>query len=115
MSLFIYNFIPDRWPAGNPPSYDDIDNKSPTKRSFLAMSNKDTLLSLATGKRPQEELYSVAQDPFQLNNLAYQKEYEAVKVQFKELLFSDLKSAGDPRVHNVESPFDDYPYWRPKK
>lgn len=74
--LFIKNFEPERWPAGDPEThisvgqYGDIDN-SITK--FLMMKMEKTVqqrefFELAFGKRPSEELYVLENDPYNMDN-----------------------------------------------
>jgi len=79
--LYIRNFKPDRWPAGDPQGYGDIDN-SPTKTYMMDHRNDPNvkkLFDLAFGKRPGEELYDLAKDPGQLNNVAAKPKYAKVK------------------------------------
>ncbi|MBN2311908.1 MAG: sulfatase, partial [Candidatus Hydrogenedentes bacterium] len=67
--LYIRNFEPDRWPAGDPPVYGDIDGSSPTKTYLVEHAEDDgvaELFRLATAKRPAEELYRVKDDPGQM-------------------------------------------------
>ncbi len=76
--LYIRNFEPDRWPGGDPEThqsvgqYGDVDN-SISKFLILKMegspSDKD-YFDLAFGKRPAEELYVLATDPYNLKNEA---------------------------------------------
>ena len=57
--LYLRNFEPDRWPAGNPETgYRNCD-PSPTKSSILRSFDEYDRLSF--GKRPAEELYRVEQ------------------------------------------------------
>lgn len=69
--LYIRNFEPGRWPAGDPivhqsvGQYGDVDN-SITKFLIMAMENSPTdkdYFTLSFGKRPSEEFYVLAQDP----------------------------------------------------
>jgi len=104
---YIYNFKPERWPAGvyegstHPAgTYADCDN-GPTK-SFL-VDNKDNpeykiYHDLAFAKRPQEELYDMLNDPFQVNNLAGMAEFEAIRQDLKDKLFKLLLESADPRA-----------------
>ena len=108
--LYIYNFRTDRWPAGTPhyekaflPGtwYGDVDN-SPTKFYMVDHRDKDDLhrklFDLAFGKRPAEELYDLKKDPDQLQNVAEDPEYGAIKGRFSEQLMRELHSTLDPRV-----------------
>lgn len=74
--LYIKNFEPDRWPAGDPEThisvgqYGDVDN-SITKFLMMKMRqgtfDKD-YFQLAFGKRAEEEFYVLEKDPFSLKN-----------------------------------------------
>jgi hypothetical protein len=76
--LYIRNFKPERWPAGDPEpggdndrTFGDIDD-GPTK-SFMRGSPDPQvrrLWVLAVAKRPAEELYDLNSDPDELINLA---------------------------------------------
>ncbi len=120
--LYIRNFEPDRWPAGDPESgemydplrrYGDIDG-SPTIDYML--ENLDAaavkpLLDLAIAKRPAEELYDLTKDPYQLTNVADQPEYTEQKSRLSEMLIAELKRTSDPRVTGGAEIFDQYPYY----
>ncbi|MBN2092729.1 sulfatase [candidate division KSB1 bacterium] len=120
--LYIRNFEPDRWPAGDPESgemydplrrYGDIDG-SPTIDYMLENQNLASvkpLLELAVAKRPAEELYDLIKDPWQLTNVADQPEYTSEKAKLAEILLSELTRTGDPRVIGNAELFDHYPYY----
>ncbi len=61
-------------------------------------------------QRQQEELYDMENDPYQLNNIADQKDYTDIKNQLKEQLFDELEKSQDPRVIGGGEKFDSYPY-----
>lgn len=127
--LYIINFKPDRWPMGAPydikpdsaPDFDTLANNtyagfrdidaSPTKAWIVEHRNDDNMagfLKFAWGKRPAEELYDLRKDPFQMNNLAGNQEYEAVREKLRGELMTDLKANKDPRLAN--DAFDRSPY-----
>lgn len=125
--LFILNFKPDRWPAGDPapdsankvksaddekslwPGYHDIDN-SPTKLMLIENRNKyPEYFRLGYEKRPSEELYNIRKDPACLKNLASDQAFQRVKTELKKILESDLKAQGDPRMTGKGDVFDSYP------
>jgi len=111
---YIYNFEPDRWPAGAPDFdawpqgfYGDVDG-GPTKTLLLENPAKwPFLFNAALGKRPQEELYNASDDLVNLNNLAADPAYASMKADFKEKLFKYLEDSKDPRLRGI-SPWDDY-------
>ena len=53
---------------------------------------------LAVNKRPLEELYDVANDPANLNNLAADPKHAALTKRLREEFLAYLKKTGDPRV-----------------
>ena len=121
--LYIYNFRPDRWPAGTPhyekafiPGtwYGDVDN-GPTKFYMVDHRDKDDLhrklFELAFAKRPAEELYDLKKDPDQLTNVAQDPEYLSIKARLSEQLMKELTSTLDPRVLGMGDLFDSHPYY----
>ena len=61
--------------------------------------------------RPREELYHVAEDPDQLDNLAADPEWTEQKEQLERMLFAELEATGDPRATGGGSAFEGYPYY----
>jgi len=111
--LYIRNFKPDRWPAGDPEGYGDIDN-SPTKTYMIQYRDEPKvkkLFELAFGKRPAEELYDLKKDPGQLNNVAEQPQYAKAKKKLAAELMAKLKATKDPRALGQGGLFDKYPYY----
>ncbi len=115
--LYIKNLEPERWPAGVPQnathpmgSFSDIDDGG-TKRFMIEHADEyPQLYQLSFGRRPAEELYDVQQDPYQVNNLAEDADYQEVKRQLHERLLSYLVRTGDPRFTNRPVIFDQVPY-----
>ena len=117
--LYVRNFRPDRWPAGDPVmwkavgAYGDVD-ESPTK-SFIAARASETNIAkffeLAFAKRPAEELYDLAKDPGQTNNVAGHAAYAAAQKQLGGQLDAWMKQTGDPRAGGGGDEFDKYPYF----
>lgn len=117
--LYIVNFRPGRWPLGepyrldgdNPPTRQQLteqtrvtlpdEDAGPTK-AWLVEHRDDpqwrSLFELAYGKRPRHELYDLAHDPHQLNNLAQQEDYDQVRRSLHQRLMQTLRCSGDPRV-----------------
>lgn len=128
--LYIINFEPNRWPMGNeaklnnptPPDFNELANNtfaafgdcdaSPTKAWIIENRNPETekYYQFAFGKRPKEELYNIANDPFQVNNLAADPEFAIVKNEMNKQLISELKATGDPRVTGDGQTFEKMPY-----
>lgn len=110
--LYIRNFEPERWPAGDPcfinkkgettplhSAYFDID-QSPSW-SFI-VSHRDSaaiypyFLKAAT-KRPYEELYDIKTDPACLHNLVGNTRYEKVLSKLRKEMNRTLKKTQDTR------------------
>jgi N-sulfoglucosamine sulfohydrolase len=111
--LYIRNFKPDRWPAGDPPGYGDIDG-SPSKSFLLDRRDEPKvrdLFELACGKRPAEELYDLRKDPFQLVNVAADARYAAARRKLSDELTDYLRQTRDPRVVGGGEKFDGYRYY----
>ena len=117
--LYIRNFRPDRWPAGDPElyfavgPYGDCD-PSPSK-DFILGHRQDTALAqlfqLGFEKRPAQELYDLRKDPFQLVNVATRPEYAAARLKMREALDRWMKETGDPRATTDDDLWDKYPYF----
>jgi N-sulfoglucosamine sulfohydrolase len=111
--LYIRNFEPARWPAGNPETgYLNCDG-SPIKTDILDLrrSGKDAKpWDLCFGKRPAEELYNLKNDPDCVKNLAEAFKCSDVKKKLKAQMESELKAQGDPRMFGKGDVFDKYPY-----
>lgn len=128
--LYIRNFKPDRWPAGDPQAggepyypnrgYGDIDD-GPTKTWMMEHRTEPQvkpLFELACEKRPAEELYDLGKDPHQLHNVAADPVCADAKKQLQSALMTELKATGDPRALGGGDAFDSYPYYggrQPKK
>lgn len=111
--LYLHNFEPDRWPAGNPETgYLNTDG-SPTKTVILRGRKKSDTKNFWTasfGKRPQEEFYNIGNDPGCVDNLALHPEFHGMRSALKEQLFQELKAQGDPRMVGQGHIFDQYEY-----
>ena len=138
--LLIWNMRPERWPAGAPRKYGsgsyppeaevlarrlgpehggyhDID-ACPTLDAMIGRSRDPVLgryLRLATGLRPERELYRVAEDPGCLVNLAGREETARLEASLMERLEGYLRATGDPRVIDADGGdvFETYPRYSP--
>lgn len=93
--VLIRNYFPDRWPFGDPPQY--VESVS----SFLRDSHGEPIepyFTLATAKKPYEELYVLADDPGQLHNRIDEPALQPVRMKLRRLLDAELERTGDP-VH----------------
>jgi len=119
--LYIKNFNPERWPAGDPPLYGDVDAHMlhyacPTKIYILANKEDPKIkpyFELGFGKRPAEELYDLKNDPDQINNVAYKKEYQKIKEKLAGRMNDYLKQTGDPRITGGPIIWDTTKYYAP--
>lgn len=117
--LYIRNFEPGRWPAGDPDFahftqgvYGDID-RCATKSHMYEHRNDPALrplFELSFGRRPAEELYDLRQDPDQMRNVAGQSAYAVVQRRLADDLMRRLRETGDPRALGQLAPWDGYTY-----
>ncbi len=114
--LYIWNLKSERWPAGDPEGFYDIDG-SPSKEYLLQHRQDEAnavLFNAACGLRPSEELYDVQKDPACLTNLAGLSDYETIGRQLRVRLEAELRSQGDPRM-DADEIFDSYPRYSPMR
>ncbi|TWW12227.1 heparan N-sulfatase [Planctomyces bekefii] len=108
--LYLCNYEPSRWPAGNPETgYPDTDG-SPTKSLILQrgrVDRSDRSWQLNFGMRPAEELYDLQADPDCVRNLAMLQQSVAAELRLQ--LEAELQRSGDPRMTGNGSVFDGYP------
>ena len=117
--LYIRNFRPDRWPAGDPELYfavgpfGDIDG-GPSKSLILDRRADPEIaryFQLATAKRPAEELYDLRRDPDQLVNVAGQAAHRSAQQRLRQDLDRWLRETGDPRASVDDDRWDRFPYY----
>jgi uncharacterized sulfatase len=115
--LYLRNSEPKRSPHGDLLLGSNHDgpladtDAGPTKFWLLEYRN-DPIYSyyfnLSFATRPEEELYMIKKDPFQLHNLAGMGKYEVVLEGFREQLKESMKEHDDPRYTNKNILFDIY-------
>jgi arylsulfatase A-like enzyme len=109
--LYVRNYEPDRWPAGNPETnFRNVDD-GPTKASVT--SAYDEYFRMSFGKRPAEELYLVEKDPDCMKNLATDPNFASIKNELRERMEKMLKDEGDPRMLGNAAFFDTIEYKGP--
>ncbi len=117
--LYIRNFRPDRWPAGDPEHvfsvgpFGDIDG-GPTKSLLLDRRDDPSIASyfrLATAKRPAEELYDLRRDPEQLENVGGQAAHRDAERHLRAELERWLRETRDPRATVDDDRWDRFPYY----
>lgn len=111
--LYLKNFKPDRWPAGNPETgYLNTDG-SPTKTVVLNsiyQPNTFKYWNESFGKREEEEFYDIANDPECLNNLASDEKYQEKLKEMRLELIATLTEQGDPRMKGDGNLLESYLY-----
>jgi N-sulfoglucosamine sulfohydrolase len=119
--LYIRNFRPERWPAGDPElvhsvgPFGDCDD-SPSKQLILHWRSDPPFVRYferAFAKRPAEELYDLRSDPAQLDNVAERREYAAALADCRARLERWMKDTDDPRSSSDDDRWDGYPYFGP--
>ena len=117
--LYVRNFRPDRWPAGDPQlvfsvgPFGDIDG-GPAKSLLIDRRNDPAFARyflLATAKRPAEELYDLRADPHQLENVAGQPAHRDGQRRLRQQLDGWLRETGDPRMTEDDDRWDRFPYY----
>jgi uncharacterized sulfatase len=122
--LYIRNFHPERWPAGDPQqlakdgspadphgAYFDIDH-GPTLDCLLAERARPEIrkfLLLAADKRPGEELFDIRSDPGCLRNLAADPSAAETRARLAEALEKALRETQDPRLGPTPDVWESYP------
>ena len=124
--LYIRNYEPGRWPAGDPPVFGDVDSwnssySAATKDYISAFQTNpyvQPFFDLCFAKRPAEELYDVRQDPYQIENLLVRREgagasspadYEKIRKELADRLDKYLRKTRDPRATGQPAPWDTAP------
>jgi hypothetical protein len=111
--LYIRNYQPDRWPAGDPPHFGDIDN-GPSKE-FVVRHNDSPdyakFYQLACAKRPAVELYDLKADPAQQVNVASNPKYAKPLDRMSRMLQDHLRQTADPRGTGKQVIWDTSPYY----
>jgi arylsulfatase A-like enzyme len=111
--LYVRNFAPDRWPAGNPETGFTGCDSSPTKARILEhhAAGDSRWFDLAFGKRPAEQLFDIAADPHCMTNLASDPDHADLLAQLRAELEAVLRDTGDPRIAGRgDAAFEHRPY-----
>jgi arylsulfatase A-like enzyme len=127
--LYIRNFKPERWPAGDPnhpgvteeeledtasyAGFADIDGGR--TKAYLVLHQNDPkvrpLFELATAKRPAQELYRISgphADVYQFHNLAADPQFASILRDLDDQLTAQLRATADPRILGSGDEFDRY-------
>ncbi len=96
--LYVRNFEPER-PINVCADYWETEaGYSPTWISVLALDHASDMYQRVVGARPMEELYDIAVDPYQLNNVARDPDYDSIRDSLAAELDAELRRTGDPRI-----------------
>ena len=114
--LYLRNYRPDLWPGGNPEcGYSTVDG-SPTKTEILkSRHDPETkyLWDWSFGKRPEEELFNLTDDPYCINNLASNESFSDIMGKLKSKMEEELKKQDDPRMFGNGDIFHTYTFTNP--
>ncbi len=112
--LYVKNYEPDRWPAGNPETgYPNIDS-SPIKSVLIQQrrNGQTEYWQLNMGKRPMEELYNIQEDPDCVNNLVNNPEFKAIKNELGSFMEAELEAQGDLRMQGFGHLYEAHPFYK---
>lgn len=113
--LYLRNYEPMRWPAGNPETgYLNADGGA-TKTLLLEARRAGgdeawRHWSLAFGRRPAEEVYHVAADPDCMTNLAGRADCATRAAAMRARMERELKAQGDLRMAGRGGEYEAFPY-----
>ncbi|MGI9552428.1 MAG: sulfatase family protein [Aurantibacter sp.] len=115
--MYLRNYRPDLWPAGNPEcGYSTVDG-SPTKTEILQTRHQTETKyywDWSFGKRSAEELFYLANDPYCIDNLASSAMHLSTKEGLIGTMEVELKKQSDPRMFGEGDVFHTYYYtWDP--
>jgi arylsulfatase A-like enzyme len=117
--LYVRNFRPDRWPAGDPERYFAVGrfgDCDPGRAKDYILDHRDEatarrFFELAFVKRPAEELYDLTSDPRQLVNVAERADLAGAKAGLRSALDAWMRRTHDPRLDPADDRFDRFKYF----
>jgi len=115
--LYIRNFAPDRWPAGDPPHYYDID-AAPTKTILMDLAKAEPdnrFVRMTFDRLPAEQLYEIRTDPACLSNLAESRDHAEARQRLRAQLDAELTAQQDPRLTGNGDIWESYPRHSPMR
>lgn len=111
--LYVHNIKPALWPSGNPEYGLKNCDGGPTKNYLTGLkpdSQEYAYYLMSFGKRPEEELYQIQNDPDCMINCAANPEFKPVIEQLRKQMEADLIEQQDPRTLGHGDVFDQYPF-----
>jgi arylsulfatase A-like enzyme len=106
--LYVHNFQPDRWPAGDPETDFGNCDPSPTKEVLKVLGGH--YYDLSFGKRQPDELYRLNDDRECVRNLAHDLAFKDILEDLRYRMMDLLKEEGDPRALGQPEVFEAYQY-----
>lgn len=106
--LYVHNFHPERWPAGNPET--DFGNCDPGPSKDVLKAIGGFYYDLSFGKRLPDELYDLRRDPEGVNNLANDPFHAKTIEELRNRMMATLREEKDPRALGDAAIFDTYNY-----
>lgn len=106
--LYVHNFHPERWPAGNPET--DFGNCDPGPSKEVLKTLGGHFYDLSFGKRPADELYDLRRDPEGVVNLANDLTHAKILGELREKMMALLREDQDPRVLGQAATLERYHY-----
>lgn len=111
--LYLINFHPERWPAGNPETgYLNTDG-SPTKTGILngrRLRGQSLHWSLSFGKNGQEEMYEIESDPDCVIDISARPDFQPLREAMVKQMVAELLEQADPRMSQEDPGFDLFLY-----
>jgi len=104
--LYVHNFHPERWPAGNPETDFGNCDPGPTKEVLKLLGGD--YYDLSFGKRLPDELYRITDDPECVRNLANDLAFKDTMQDLQYRMMKMLREEGDPRALGHSAIFDTY-------
>lgn len=131
--LYIRNFEPDRWPAGDPGGLEELNattpdyatlrddtcvvyadmDASPTKAWMIHHRAEESVrpkFEIGFGKRKEVELYDLRIDPDHMRNVATHADYQDIGRELSSRLMQVLFDNDDPRVTETPCRFEHPPF-----
>ena len=114
--MYVQNFEPTRWPAGNPET-GYLDTDAGATKTFILDAHRadaaDPHWAACFGLRPAEEFYDLRSDPDFTRNLAAVPQATSDLSSLREQMHAELRQQGDPRLTGNGKIFDEYKHANP--
>lgn len=111
--LYLKNFKSDRWPAGNPETgYLNTDGGATKTVVLNSIYIPDTFRywEMSFGKRAEEELYDLKNDPDCMINLSEDVAFQGRLSEMRLQMTTELTAQKDPRMLGQGDLLESYPY-----